>query len=143
LVTNARLEYDAHDGRELIEDARAELRGMLLDLDTLPATSAGRVVVVMDEALDRVASDGLSGGMQLLRENIDRAMSALAAPRMGRQEASPDTAAFNACVIGTFAIMAIAMAVCFATPFCWCCLAWAIFLFCGVNIAACQALQSL
>lgn len=140
LVANARHEYDVREGRQLLEDAKAEVRATLLDLDTLPSTSTSRVAVVMDEAFDRVAADGLGGGMQFLRENLDRALSALAAPEMGRQPASPDVAAFYACMAGTAAIMAIAAVVCFGAPFCWCCYMWAILLFNAVNIGACMGL---
>jgi hypothetical protein len=142
-VANSRHEYEVHQGREQLEDARADFRAALLDLDTLPSTATSRVVTLMNEALDRVASDGLSGAVQLLREQADYAVTALAAPEMGRQPASPDTAMYVACTVGVYAICAIAMAICLASYFCWCCWFWAILLAAAAGILSCVPLYNL
>jgi hypothetical protein len=95
---------------------------------------------MVDESFDRVADDGLDGGVQLLREHLDNALSALGAPEMGRQPGSPDMVAFYICEAATLAICAIAMVICLAAAFCWCCLWWAIYLACSINLGACAAL---
>ena len=126
LVASARREYETRDGRELLEDVRAELRARWLDMDTLPSRSVSTVVHLTDEAVDRVEADGLSGGIQLLRERLETALSDLAAPEMGRQPKSPDEAMFWACFGGCVAISITALIICGLSPFCWCCWAWAI-----------------
>jgi hypothetical protein len=125
LVARAQHEFDAHEGRQQLEDAAAEIRARLLDVDRLPLT-AGRVASLIDQAFERVASEGLPGGMQLLRENLENGVKVLSAPEMGRQESSPDQAAYDICVVGVLAICVIAMVICLAAYFCWCCYGWAI-----------------
>ena len=139
LVARARHEFDAHDGRVQLEDAAAEIRAGLLDVDRLPVT-AGRVASILDQAFERVASEGLSGGMQLLRENLQRGVEALSAPEMGRQEASPDQVAYDICVLGVIAICVIAFVICLAAYFCWCCYGWAIAIAMFVALGSCTGL---
>lgn len=141
LVANARREYDVHDGPQL-EDSRADFKARLLDLDTFSSTLTSRTAALMDEASDRIVANGLNGGMQLLREHLDRALSDLAAPEMGRQPASPDTTAVLICVAATLAIMVIALLICASAPFCWCCLAPFIIIACFINIGACAVLEN-
>jgi hypothetical protein len=139
LVARAQHEFDAHEGRQQLEDAAAELRARLLDVDRLPVT-AGRLASVIDQAFERVASEGLSGGMQLLRENLENGVKVLSAPEMGRQEASPDQAAYYVCISGVCAITVIALVICFAAYFCWCCYGWAILLADLAATASCAGL---
>ena len=139
LVARAQHEFDAHEGRQQLEDAAAELRARLLDVDRLPL-AAGRVASLFDEAFERVASEGLSGGVQLLRENLENGDKVLSAPEMGRQEASPDEAAYWICCAGVTAICVTAMIICAAAYFCWCCYWWAILIGCLAGIASCAGL---
>jgi hypothetical protein len=139
LVARAQHEFDAHEGRLQLEDAAAELRARLLDLDRLPVT-AGRLASIIDQAFERVASEGLSGGMQLLRENLEEGVKVLSAPEMGRQEASPDDAAYVICCAGVTAICVIATALCMGIYFCWCCYWWVILLACLAAIGSCAGL---
>jgi hypothetical protein len=143
LVANIRREYEAHEGPQQLEDARSDFRAGLLDMETLPSTLAGQVVDATDQALNRVAADGLDGGVQLLRENLENAVEVLSAPEMGRQPASPGLAAFLVCFLGTLAICAIATYLCLGVPFCWCCYYPFIALGCMANLAACTALAPL
>src|SRR5262249_54705683 len=142
LVTSTRHEYDARGGRELFEDARAEFRARLLDMDTLPSSTTGIIINLTDEALDRAESDGLNGGMQLLRDHLENTLSALAAPEMGRQQASPDRAMVVACLSGVIAVCIIALIICGAAYFCWCCYWWAILLATLAAEASCAGLAS-
>jgi hypothetical protein len=143
VVVKARQEYEAHEGPQLLEDARADTRAALLDVDTLPSRSASLVVAMMDEAFDRVASDGLSGGMQLLRETLDNAVDVLSAPEMGRQPASPDIASYLVCMAGSLAIFIVAIILCVGVPFCWCCLFPFILLAYIINVGFCTPLALL
>jgi hypothetical protein len=139
LVANLQREYETHDGPQQLEDARADFRAGLLDVD-LPSRSASRIVAMMDQTFDRVATDGISGGMQLLRENLDNAVEVLATPEMGRQPASPDAAAAIVCILGSLAIYITAcflciLILCSAFPF-----ILAAFL---INMAGCVALAAI
>jgi hypothetical protein len=140
LVAKVRSEYDTHEGPEQLEDAKAEFRARLLDMDTLPSRDTGQVVDMLDQAFERVATDGLAGGMRLLRDHLDNALDILSAPEMGRQPGSPGTAAFFACLAGAFAIYCVALAICFGAPFCWCCLAPFILIAYSVAAGSCAAL---
>lgn len=139
LVARAQHEFDAHDGRLQLEDAAAEIRARLLDVDRLSVT-AGRIASLIDQGFERVASEGLSGGVQLLRENLENGVKALSAPEMGRQEASPDQVAYDICATGVTAICIIALVICGAAYFCWCCYFWAIILADVVGLASCTGL---
>lgn len=139
LVARAQHEFDAHEGRLQLEDAAAEIRARLLDVDRLPVT-AGRIASLIDQGFERVASEGLSGGVQLLRENLENGVKALSAPEMGRQEASPDQVAYDICAAGVTAICIIALVICGAAYFCWCCYFWAIILADVVGLASCTGL---
>jgi hypothetical protein len=59
---------------------------------------------------------------------------------MGRQAASPDTAAYVVCSSATLAIFIIACIICFAAYLCWCCFFLVILAACLVNIGACAGL---
>jgi hypothetical protein len=140
LVARTQHEFDAHEGRLQLEDAAAELRARLLDVDRLPLT-AGRVASLIDQAFERVASEGLSGGMHLLRENLEKGVKVLSAPEMGRQEASPDQAAADICFAGVAAIVVTALIICGATYWCWCCYLWAILIAYAVAEGSCVGLE--
>lgn len=141
LNTSMRHEYDTRGGRELFEDARAEFRARLLDMDTLPSSTTGIIINLTDEALDRADADGLNGGMQLLRDHLENALSALAAPEMGRQQVSPDRAMVAACLAGVVAVGIIAMIICAAAYLCWCCYFIAILVATLVAEGACAGLE--
>jgi hypothetical protein len=140
LVARTQHEFDAHEGRLQLEDAAAELRARLLDVDRLPPLTAGRAASLIDQAVERVASEGLSGGMHLLRENLENGVKVLSAPEMGRQEASPDQVAVDICLAGVAAICIAALIICGAAYFCWCCYFWAIMISYFVAEGSCVGL---
>jgi hypothetical protein len=143
LVAKARHEYETHEGPQQLEDARADCRAGLLDMDSLPSRDASQTVVMMDQAFDRVATDGLSGGMQLLRKNLENGVEVLSAPEMGRQPASPGPVAFYVCRNGALLICIIAIYLCTVAPFCWCCFLPFILAAFYVTLAGCAALAFL
>jgi hypothetical protein len=120
-VAKARHEYETHEGPQQLEDARADCRAALLDMDGFPSRDASQAVVEMDQAFDRVATDGLSGGVQLLRESLAKGVEALSAAEMGRQPASPGPVAFWVCRNTALLWFLIGMAICAGIPLCWCC----------------------
>jgi hypothetical protein len=102
--------------------------------------TADRVASIMDQAFERVASEGLSGGVQLLRESLEKGIEVLSAPEMGRQEASPNQAAYDICVLGVLAICVIALIICLGAYFCWCCYGWAIAIALLLALGSCTGL---
>jgi hypothetical protein len=142
-VAKTQHEYETHEGPQQLEDGRADCRAVLLDMDGLPARDASQTVVMLDRAFDRVVADGLSGGVQLLRENLENGVEVLSAPEMGRQPGSPGPVAFAICMAGAIAIVIIAVILCAGSLFCWCCWSPFIFLAFSVTAAGCAALGSL
>jgi hypothetical protein len=142
MAADARREFDARDGAAQLADFAEEFKARLLDVDTFPTSLTGRTGTLLEETVARAGADGVDGSVRLLRERVERAVSDLAAPEMGLQPASPDTAAVLICVGGTLAIMVVALLICASAPFCWCCAAPFIMIACFINIAACSALEN-
>ncbi len=139
LVARSREGFEQRDGRASVDDARDTVRQLLLDDPEVPPREIDEIMTVADDALGRLASEGLDGAIGFMREQVELGMHGLDDPAMGRQPASPQSDARVRCVALAFAIAAAGLAVCFAIPFCWCCAAWVILAFLAIALTACAA----
>jgi hypothetical protein len=106
-------------------------------MDGVSGDDAAAAVAVFDESVSSILSDGLNGGVQLLRAYLLRGISALESPEMGRQPASPLTENQVICIGIASAVGTILMVICAAIWMCWCCYGWMILAITAVAIGFC------
>ncbi len=160
-VERIRSGFAEHNGRKMLDDARADvLLRLLEDEPGLSASAAHLAVAGLDGAID-AASDGdldqVVGYMRLVMEN---ALQGFSEPEMGRQSVGHDLldqirgaksskparardegacTALLICLAWAWSSFIASIIICAVVPFCWCCFAWAA----GLTLAAHQTLCGL
>ena len=139
LADRTRQAFEERDGTALVDEARGRMRLAALDMDGVSADDAEAAVAIFDESLDRLVADGLDGAVSLLRERLERGLSTLESPTMGRQLASPITQNQTICIGIVSGVAVIEAIICAATEFCWCCWGWVIIAQLAIGILICLA----
>lgn len=129
--------FTDRDGPRQVEDLVAETRTMLLDAE-ISAAVAQELMGIVERSAEALVGGGLDGIVGELRNVMERGLAAAEHPEMGRQPASPISTARAACVATAWIAFGVAIAVCSAIDFCWCC-AWP-FIVAGLAVAltACE-----
>lgn len=153
-VRRVRIAFHEQDGRQLLHDARSEI---IIHLDDrgpeINAAQARLTLAGFDRAIQSAADGDLDQVLDFMRQIMTSAILDVDSPEAWRAPFSADYApidaeaqaarsggwctALGACVIWADASLAIAIAICAAVPFCWCCFWWAAVLTWMAHTAAC------
>jgi len=123
LVERVRTEFPNRNGPQQIQDLAAEAKQALLDTDQLNGPDAAECAAIIDRGTNVLIERGLPGIVGELRSAAESGLRATQHPEMGRQPASPISAARGACIAAAWVLAAVALAICSVITFCWCC-AW-------------------
>jgi hypothetical protein len=142
LVKHTEASFGEHQGKERLDDARADFKVRLLEEDPgMSAAVAEQALALFDHMTKRTQRGDLNAVLDLMRETCEVAQAGMASDEMGRQPA-PQVAhlfpggatgaaggqnvngwcvALAACEAWAISSFIASTIICMAVPFCWCC----------------------
>lgn len=123
LVDRVRQEFEPRNVTQQVQDLVSEARNILLETDRLSGLDVEELLPMISRGADALIEGGLDGIVGELRDVMELGLAAAEHPEMGRQPASPISAARGACIAAAWVAAAVALAICSVVTFCWCC-AW-------------------
>lgn len=143
-VERVRVAFKERDGAQKLIDLRADIRLSLLDTDPgLSATVAEFSLAALDGAIKAASEGDLNEVVGHMRGLMEASLRGFESPEMGRQsvghglledqrgDSGPSPiggastgwcVALGACIAWAVSSLVVSMILCFAIPFCWCCL---------------------
>lgn len=140
LAEEAQGAFGKHGGRDRLDDARAEVRMLLLD-ERMGAAVSEQALALFDRVAEQGRDGNLTSVLEFMRDSCMTARKAFASDEMGRQAAAqaiyldhrdpPPVAggqnvngwcvALAACLAWAYSSLIASLIACFVIPFCWCC----------------------
>jgi hypothetical protein len=129
-------EFSERDGAQQVKDLLAEAKEALVNVE-MTGQATTECLTIIETSAERVIQGGFEAAVSDLRVTLQRGLEAAEHPEMGRQPASPISTARGICIAAAWVAAAVALGICSAITFCWCCFWPVIAVVLAVALTAC------